>query len=185
MAHINLLPWREELRKERQRQFTVISIGSMVLAGLIVLAVHVNMAARIEAQDSRNRFLQQQITAVEKRIREIDELEAAKKRLIARMEVIQSLQSSRSEVVHLFEEVIRAVPDGVYLTGLKQSGKALSLSGMAQSNARVSAFMRRLDGSDWLANPRLEVIKAQGRGEKISSFSLRVDQVSPKKDEES
>lgn len=179
MAHINLLPWREELRKERQRQFAVVSFGSVLLMGLIVLAVHLNVAGRIEAQESRNRFLQQQIAVVDKQIKEINALEADKKRLIARMEVIQRLQSSRSEVVHLFDEIIRAVPDGVYLTALKQSGKSLSLSGMAQSNARVSAFMRNLDASEWLANPRLEVIQAKGR-DKVSSFSLRVDQVSRK-----
>ena len=179
MAHINLLPWRDELRKERQRQFAVVSLGSAVLMGLIILAVHMNMAARIESQDSRNRFLQQQIAIVDKQIMEINAFEADKKRLIARMEVIQRLQSSRSEVVHLFDEIIRAVPDGVYLTAMKQAGSTLSLQGMAQSNARVSAFMRKLDASEWMSNPRLEVIQSKGR-DKVSSFSLRVDQVSRK-----
>lgn len=180
MAGINLLPWREELRKEQQRQFAVVSFGSMVLMALIILMVHLNIGGRIDQQDSRNSFLQRQLDAVEAQIKEIEALEQEKTRLIARMEIIQRLQSSRSEVVHLFEEIIRAVPDGVYLTGLTQSGAALTLNGVAQSNARVSAFMRNLDASEWLTNPRLDVIEAQapGRDGKASRFSVRVDQVS-------
>ncbi len=181
MAHINLLPWREELRRERQRQFAVVSLGSMVLMGLIILLVHLNIGGRISAQEARNRYLDDEIQKVEKQIKEIRSLEAEKDRLLARMEIIQRLQSSRSEVVHVLDELVRTLPDGVYLTSFKQSGTKLSLSGVAQSNARVSAFMRNLDASSWLGNPRLQVIQAQGAKKGVdtgSSFSLVVDQVS-------
>lgn len=181
MAHINLLPWREELRRERQRQFAVVSLGSMVLMGLIVMLVHLNISGRIGAQEARNRYLQDEIQKVEKQIKEIRSLEAEKDRLLARMEIIQRLQSSRSEVVHVLDELVRTLPDGVYLTSLKQSGSQIALNGMAQSNARVSAFMRNLDASAWLANPRLQVIQAAGAkkgADAGSSFALSVDQIS-------
>lgn len=180
MAHINLLPWREELRREQQRQFLTIMGLSVILMGLIILAVHLRIAGMIDHQESRNRFLQGEISKVEKQIKEINQLEEDKRRLLARMEIIQQLQRNRPEVVHLFDEIARIIPDGVHLETMKQSGKNLVLNGVAQSNARVSAFMRNIEGSDWLANPRLEIIEKKGKGDQRDSsrsFVLHLSQV--------
>ncbi|MDY6978628.1 MAG: PilN domain-containing protein [Pseudomonadota bacterium] len=180
MAHINLLPWREEQRREQQRQFLTILGLSAVLMGLIILVVHLRIAGMIDHQQSRNRFLQAEITQVEKQIKEINKLEEDKKRLLARMEVIQELQRNRPEVVHLFDEIARIIPDGIHLDSLKQSGDSLVLNGVAQSNARVSAFMRNIEGSDWLADPRLEVIEKKGKKDQrdnARSFVLHLSQV--------
>lgn len=175
MARINLLPWREELRKEQQRQFLTIMGLSAVLMGLLLLAVHIQFARMISTQDSRNDFLKGHITEVETQIKEINSLAASKKRLLARMEVIQKLQSNRPEIVHLFDEIVRVLPDGVHISSLKQQGNALTINGIAQSNARVSAFMRNVDGSEWLSSPVLEVIQ---KGKNARSFVLRATQVS-------
>lgn len=175
MAHINLLPWREELRKERQRQFAVVAIGSVVLMGLIILLVHLNIGRNIDNQDSRNRFLKKQIAQVEKQISAIRNLEREKQRLLDRMDIIQRLQRNRPEVVHLFDEIARRTPDGVYLKSIKEGGSNMVLRGVAESNARVSAFMRNLDASDWFTNPRLDVIQSQAKGaERSSDFTLNV-----------
>ena len=179
MAHINLLPWREEQRKERQRQFAVVAVGSVILMALIILLVHINVAHVIDDQQSRNRYLQQQIAKVEDQIKEIRNLEKEKQRLLDRMNIIQQLQQNRPEIVHLFYEIARRVPSGVYLTSIKQTGQKLVIKGVAQSNARVSAFMRQLDASDWLTGPQLDVIQTKAKGqERSSDFTLRVQQVS-------
>lgn len=182
MAHINLLPWREERRKEQLKQFLSIMVLSVILAGLIILAVHLQFSRMINAQTSRNDFLQREITAVEKQIREINDLAKAKKRLLARMEVIQQLQRNRPGIVHLFEEMVKVMPEGVYITDLKQQGTKLTIKGVAQSNARVSAFMRNVDASDWLTKPELEVIKKDAKNTKTDSdgsrnFELRAEQI--------
>lgn len=180
MAHINLLPWREEQRREQQRQFLTVLGLSAVLMGLIILVVHLRIAGMIDHQESRNRFLQSEISKVEKQIKEINKLEEDKQRLLARMEVIQELQRNRPEVVHLFDEIARIIPDGIHLDSLKQSGDQLVLNGVAQSNARVSAFMRNIEGSDWLADPRLEIIEKKGKAnqrDSARSFVLHLSQV--------
>ena len=183
MAQINLLPWREELRKEQQRQFLTIVGLSAVLMGLIILAVHIQIAGMISNQQSRNDFLKKEITKVEKQIKEINDLEKEKKRLLSRMEVIETLQRNRPEVVHLFDEIVKVMPEGTYLNSMKQSGKSLELKGMAQSNARVSALMRNIDGSPWLGQPQLQIIqkdkKAGGADEDERSFILKAVQVKP------
>jgi len=182
MAHINLLPWREEQRKERQRQFAVVAVGSVILMVLIILLVHINVAHVIDDQQSRNRFLQKQIAKVEDQIKEIRNLEREKQRLLDRMNIIQQLQQNRPEIVHLFYEIAKRVPSGVYLTSIRQSGHNLVIQGVAQSNARVSAFMRQLNASDWLTNPQLDVIHTKAKGqERNSDFTLRVQQVSKSK----
>ena len=185
MAQINLLPWREELRKEQQRQFLTILGLSAVLMGLIVLAVHIQIAGMISNQQSRNDFLKQEITKVEKQIKEINNLAKEKKRLLSRMEVIETLQRNRPEVVHLFDEIVKVMPEGTYLSSLKQNGKALELNGMAQSNARVSALMRNIDSSPWLSQPQLQVIKKDDKkkagDEDERSFTLKAVQVSQAK----
>ena len=177
MAQINLLPWREELRKEQQRQFLTIMGLSAVLMGLIVLAVHIQVAGMINNQQSRNEYLSKEISKVEKQIKEINSLAKEKKRLLARMEVIETLQRNRPEVVHLFDEIVKVMPEGTYLKSMSQSGKSLSLNGSAQSNARVSALMRNIDASPWLGNPNLQIIRKQGKETDERNFVLRAVQI--------
>ncbi|MFP3872947.1 MAG: PilN domain-containing protein [Thiohalophilus sp.] len=186
MAHINLLPWREELRREKQRQFLTVLVLSVILMGMIILVVHLRMAAMIDHQESRNRYLQNEISKVEKQIKEIEQIEQDKERLLARMEVIQQLQRNRPEVVRLFDEILHITPDGVHLESMKQSENKLVLNGVAQSNARVSAFMRNIESSNWLKDPRLEVIQKKGKGDEQDSsrsFVLHMSQVSMDKAE--
>lgn len=180
MARINLLPWREQLRREKQRQFGFIAVGSVVLMALVVLYVHLHIDAIIEYQQSRNEHLKNEIRAVEARIKEIEELEKKKQQLIARMQVIEQLQSNRPEAVHLLEELVKAVPEGLYLAAFRQDGKTLTIEGKAESNARVSSFMRSLDASSWLAGPKLEYIQTEG-SEKTRAFRMTVTQDSPQK----
>lgn len=180
MARINLLPWREQLRKERQRQFAFVAGAAAVLAGLIVVYVHLHIGRLMDHQEARNRFLEDRIAELDRKIREIKDLERTKEQLIARMNVIQSLQRSRPQIVHVFDELVRTVPDGVYLTAAELKGTVLTLRGVAQSNARVSDYMRRLDASDWFGDPRLEVIESKaGQGRRHAVFTLRVQTTSP------
>ena len=182
MAKINLLPWRQELRKEQQRQFLTIMGLSVVLVVVAILAVHLQYARMIDLQESRNTYLKKHITEVETQIREINELAGKKERLLARMEIIQQLQRNRPEIVRLFDELVRVLPEGVHLNALKQKGRNLQMLGIAQSNARVSALMRNIDQSEWLANPQLDVIE-KGKKEGERTFSLRAMQQSKAIDE--
>ncbi len=175
MAKINLLPWRQELRKEQQRQFFTILGLSLVLVVVGILAVHLQYARLIGKQEDRNAFLTQHIRKVEAEIKEIDALAEKKDRLLARMEIIQKLQRNRPEMVRLFDELVRVLPEGVHLSKLKQTGRTLNMDGIAQSNARVSAFMRNIDESDWLADPKLQIIEV-GKKESTRKFSLHAKQ---------
>jgi type IV pilus assembly protein PilN len=176
-TRINLLPWRDMRRKEQDRQLLSIGVGAWILMGLIVFYAHLHVTGLIENQNKRNEFLNQEIKKVDEQIKEIRELQAARAALLARMRVIQQLQLDRTQVVHLFDDLVRKMPEGVYLTSLKQTGKTIVLTGNAQSNARVSALMRNLDASDWFANPDLDVINVKLKGsDRISEFTLRVNQ---------
>lgn len=176
MAKINLLPWRQEQRKEQQRQFLTIVGLVAVLVALGILAVHLQYARLIGVQESRNEYLTKHIKEVEKQIKEINQLANKKERLLARMEIIQRLQRNRPEIVRLFDEMVRILPEGVHLKSLSQKGTKLSLKGVAQSNARVSALMRNIDQSDWLTSPELGVIQT-GKGKDGSrEFSLTAKQ---------
>jgi len=178
MTRINLLPWRETLRKEKQRQFISVAVSAVVLMGMIILYIHLHIGSQIKAQTARNDYLKKEIAGVEEQIKEIKTLETEKKNLLSRMNVIQQLQGKRPEIVHVFYEIMRNVPSGIYLTSIKQTGTTLEIEGVAQSNARVSAFMRNLALTDWLEEPRLEVIKANKSkgGERTSEFKLHVKQ---------
>ena len=179
MARINLLPWREELRKEQLRQFLTITGLSALLMLAIIALVHIQIAGMIDKQIARNSYLKQEIAKVEKQIKEIDNLAKERKRLLARMEVIEQLQRNRPEIVHLFDEIAKIMPEGTYLVSLKQQGKNLILEGRAQSNARVSALMRNIEASPWLANPQLQVIKKDPKSESEErNFVLRATQIS-------
>ncbi len=177
MTRINLLPWREMRRAEQRRQFTSTMLGAViVMAGVIVL-VHINLSGQIGAQESRNSYLDQQIALVDKEIAEIKDLEQEKEKLLARMNVIQELQSRRPQIVRLFDDIPRLLPDGAYLSSIEQSGQQILMQGLAQSNSRVSSLMRNVDSSDWLQLPKLDVIENTGDKESGRSFRLRATQV--------
>lgn len=178
MTRINLLPWRELRRKEQDRQLLSIGAAAGVLMGLIVFYASLHIGALVEEQNKRNAFLDSEIKKVDAQIAEIKELKKKRDALVARMQVIQQLQSDRTQIVHVFDDLVRKLPEGMYLTNVKQTGGNLVLQGVAQSNARVSSFMRNLDTSNWFANPDLEVINVQPKGgERVSQFTLRVAQV--------
>jgi type IV pilus assembly protein PilN len=177
-THVNLLPWRDMRRKEQDRQLLTIAVGAWILMGIVIFYAHMHVSALIENQGKRNEYLNQEIASVEKEIKEIAEIKKQRADLIARMNVIYQLQSDRAQVVHLFDEMARKLPEGIYLSSLKYVGSNIALQGTAQSNARVSALMRNLSSSDWFADPELEVITVKARGsERVSDFSLKVKQV--------
>jgi type IV pilus assembly protein PilN len=179
MAHINLLPWREELRAKRQRDFLTLLGASAVFMALAMLYVHFFVNGLIDDQTARNNYLRQEIARVDKLIEEIDALEETKEKLLARMEIIQRLQTSRPEIVHLFDELVETIPEGVFLTKLEQQGAALRLTGRAESNARVSAYMRNIDTSPWIGDPDLKLIENKEKTETgLSHFELRAKQLS-------
>ncbi|UCC55813.1 MAG: PilN domain-containing protein [Gammaproteobacteria bacterium] len=174
MAKINLLPWREELRKRKQQEFAFMSGGAAVIAGLVVLLAHLHVDGMIKDQQERNAFLEKEIEILDQRIGRIKELEKLKADLLARMNVIQELQRSRPESVHLMDEVVRTLPDGVYLSKFAQRGKGLLMNGVAQSNARVSDYMRNIDSSDWLSDPKLDQIRTtEEERRRLANFQLQ------------
>ncbi len=188
MPHINLLPWREELRQQRNKEFGLTAAVGVVIMAAVVAVVHLHFKSRIMHQNDRNGFLEANIAILDKRIKEIQRLDDEKERLLARMQIIQRLQSSRPEVVHLFDELVQTLPEGVYFTRIQQKGRVLNIHGVAQSNARVSSLMRQLDSSDWLENPTLLQITAEVReaskqqqGVRMSNFQLNVSQEDPAK----
>jgi type IV pilus assembly protein PilN len=180
MAKINLLPWREERRKQRQQEFYVLLGMTAGAAVLVVLAAMWFIGTQIDAQNDRNTTLEREITALDAQIKEIEELDRQRDRLIARKEIIEQLQATRSQMVHLFDELVRTLPEGVQLGAIKQGGTTLTLDGAAQSNARVSAYMRNLDASPWLKNSEIVKIEAKNVDKAVPYvFSLRVDLESP------
>lgn len=183
MPRINLLPWREEERKKRQRDFLIATGAAFVAAVAVVGLTMLAYGRMIDHQNARNARLKAEIVELDKSIKEIDGLEAQKARLLARMEIIEQLQKSRPEIVHLFDEITRQLPEGVYLTSMRQRGLAVEVSGVAQSSTRVSALMRRIDGSEWLAEPNVEQIQTTERGPaRQSTFTVTLKQIS--KDDE-
>lgn len=173
MPSINLLPWRAELRKRRQKEFLIGLGGAVGLAVLIALAAHFTVSTMIDAQQAKNELIKSEIALLDKQIEEIIALEEQKARMVARMQVIEKLQKSRPEVVKLFDDMVRTLPEGVYLTGVKQSDRRLEFNGVAQSSTRVSAFMRNIDASEVLAKPDLKVIEtgAPGSGSRFTLFA--------------
>jgi type IV pilus assembly protein PilN len=176
MPRINLLPWREAERKRRRQEFIFASVGALLAAGVLTLVVNWQFDAAISNQNERNQVLKNEIATLDKEITEILGLEQQKQRLLARMQVIEQLQRSRPEVVHLFDQLVRTVPDGVYLTAVKQTGKRVQLNGMAQSSTRVSSYMRNIDASEWMADPALEVVETKGSSAAGAQFTLYANQ---------
>ena len=164
MPRINLLPWREAERKKRQRDFGVALAGGFAAAALCILGTIFVYSQMIDNQEQRNERLTEEIANLEKSIEEIDGLERQKERLLARMEIIEQLQRSRPEIVHLFDEIARQMPEGVYLTGMKQTGSKVEVRGVAQSSTRVSALMRQVDSSDWMSDPEVERVETTTAG---------------------
>lgn len=180
MTRINLLPWREELRQERQKEFVSFTSLAVVLMLTILGAIHFQISNVIDYHNSRNTLIQNEINLVTSQITEISELQKVRKSLVERMDVIQDLQSSRPSIVHLFSELVSTVPNGVYLKELKQEEGSISIKGIAESNTRVSAYMRKLNKSEWLKDPDLEIITiTDQKVRRVSSFTLTVKQTSP------
>lgn len=175
---INLLPWRDEARQRKTREFlTQLGLCAM-LAALAILYVVYNVQSQIDYQNRRNDFLTTEIDRLKVELEEIKELESTKAKLLSRMEIIQQLQTSRPQIVHLFHELAFTLPDGVSLTSIEQNQNSITLQGKAESNTRVSAYMRNLDDSEWLSDPRLEVIESK-QGENTSRFKLHLKQTHP------
>jgi type IV pilus assembly protein PilN len=185
MPRINLLPWREQQRRERKLAFYVALGVAAGAAAVVAFAAYLMLGAMIDAQDQRNERLKGEIKVLDKQIEEINDLEAQKQRFIARMQIIEKLQRSRPEVVHLFDELVKAMPDGTYLTSIKETGTKLKFEGIAQSSTRVSTLMRNISASQWLRNPELEVVETAKDNTGGSHFVLDATQVSVAADEES
>jgi type IV pilus assembly protein PilN len=185
MARINLLPWREERRKQRQQEFyAILGVVAAAAAGIVVL-VTMFLQSQIDLQTERNGRLKQEITVLDGRIKKIEELDKTRSRLLQRKAIIEELQASRSQMVHLFDELVRTIPDGVRLNSIKQSGSVLTLEGSAQSNARVSAYMRSLDASPWMRDPDLQIVKADDENADARyDFILRITLQNPNAAEE-
>lgn len=193
MPNVNLLPWREKLKKEREARFGIAVGAGLAVAGLIMLGVHLYMQSLISYQQSRNGYLDSEIKLMEQKIKEIEQLEEKKQRLIERMNVIQELETSRPRIVHLFDELVLQAPDGVYFTNMEQKGEQVTLEGYAQSDARVSSLMKAIERSEWMKNPTIIEIVREARKnsdsrnkqkQTVSTFKLKFNQAAPKATEE-
>lgn len=181
---INLLPHREMRRAQQQKAFVALMFGALLAGAAVVLAGQLALAQREEVQESRNALLKSEIAKLEAQIQEIARLKEETNNLLARKKVVEDLQSNRSESVRLFYEMARLIPDGLYLRSLKQTGNQIELNGYAQSSARVSTFMRNLEGSGWFETPQLIEVKAASVGNlRVQEFSLKVSQTTPKVEE--
>ena len=187
MPQINLLPWRDELRKRREKEFIITAVIAALMMGGVVLGVHLHYESRIAYQTQRNSFIETEIAGLDKKLKEIENLKKERDSLIARTKVIQDLQAGRPEIVHVFDELVTTLPEGVYYTQVTQKGRKLSLQGVAQSNARVSSLMRSLETSTYFDNPDLKVITTKQEKDasgRLSTFNLNVSQTVQKKEGE-
>ncbi|RLB63008.1 MAG: pilus assembly protein PilN [Deltaproteobacteria bacterium] len=188
MPRINLLPWRDEQRTERRNQFFATMGAAAALAALLILIGNLTFGSIIGHQQDRNQLLQSEIDLLNIKIEEILDLEDQKERLLARMEIIEQLQRSRPSIVHIFEELVTALPDGVFLTKIKQNNTRLEIVGTAESNTRVSALMRNIDKSEWLSSPDLEVVEVKtsstGSGRRASEFTVYAKTLASKKSDQ-
>jgi type IV pilus assembly protein PilN len=179
MPSINLLPWRQALRQRRRKEFLIGVVAAVVLAGIVTVIAHLTVSSMIDAQNLRNELLKAEISELDKAIEQINALDEQKQRMIARMEVIDTLQASRPEVVKLFDQIVSTLPEGVYLTSVKQAGKKIEFNGVAQSSTRVSAFMRNIDASESLSSPELKVIQTGSAAGPGAEFTLFASQRAP------
>lgn len=180
MAQINLLPWREELRQEKKKEFLVQLLGFCMLVALCCFVWVQAMDTSIESQQYRNSVLDKEISLLKKQVAEIKELKKQRKELEARMKVIQDLEGKRSIIVRYFDELTRSIPDGVYLISLKRAGSVISIEGVSESNQRIASLMRNLNQSDWFSNPNLRSVVAEPvAGEQAQKFNMSVMAVLP------
>ena len=179
MPRINLIPWREAERKRKRQEFGVGALGALVAAGAIAFLINLQMGAAIDNQNERNQYLNDEIAKLDKQITEILALEQQKQRLRARIQVIEQLERSRTEIVHVFDQLVRTIPDGVNLTSLKQSDRKLQLKGVAQSSTRVASYMRNIEASEWLTDPSLDILETKDAGDGGSEFTLNAVQENP------
>lgn len=181
MARVNLLPWRAELRRQQRIQFFILLGIAFAVAAAAVGAVQLYYEQKISFQEQRNKFLEGEIVKLDKKIEEIKSLEEEKQRLVQRIEAIQTLETNRPLEVKLFDELVNVLPDGVFLRDIEQKATAITVKGTAQSQSRVSNFMRNVETSKVLTNPKLEVVQTVTKeGERLSDFTLKVEQVVPK-----
>jgi len=185
MIYINLLPWRERRRAERQKKFySMAAVAALVGVGL-VFAGYTYMNMLIESQESRNQTLQTEIRTLDRQIARIQELDRQRQAVIDRIEVIQTLQASRPEAVHLFDQMVRTLPEGTFFRELRQEGERIRLVGRAESNARISALMRRVDSSPWLKDSTLQIIETRQEGPlQVRDFRLEATQTRPAANQE-
>ncbi|GGC91483.1 PilN domain-containing protein [Halopseudomonas salina] len=181
MARINLLPWREQLREERKKEFMTVLVLIIIFAGGLVFLGDRFLNGKIDHQNARNEFLQKEITLLEARIKEIEQLQARRTQLLDRMKIIQDLQGNRPIIVRVFDELARTLPDGVHFDSLGMQGPTISIKGRAESNSRVSNLMRQMDASDWLTSPNLTAVRAVTSGglDQANVFELSVKQTEP------
>ena len=185
MANINLLPWREELRRERNKVTVVICAVMAIVAGIIVYSGKLYVDSLISHQHARNGFLQSEINGLSKVIKEIEDIKLKRDALRARVNVIQDLQQNRAQIVHVFDDLVTKLPEGVFYENVSKSGSSLIIEGKAQSNNRVSSFMRSLDASEWFDGASLKVVDVQDQnGVSISEFSLEVNEQAQSNDGE-
>jgi type IV pilus assembly protein PilN len=184
MAHINLLPWRAERRKQREREFFM-QLGAAFVAALLVLLLWVFwMNLRIDNQNERNTYLQGEIKQLDERIAKIKDLEKVRQRLLARKQIIEQLQANRSQMVHLFDELVKTIPASARLTSMKQKADSMVLYGVAQSNASVAEYMRNLDASPWMGNADLDKTEIKYRAGRMPyTFGLNVKLSQPSQEE--
>lgn len=184
MARINLLPWREQLREERKQRFLVALGGTLAIAAGLVFLAGQYLDGAIGQQSARNDFIKKEIAVLDERIKAIKELKERRAQLLERMKIIQDLQGNRPVIGHVFDQLVRTLPDGVYFTELTRAEKIISITGAAESNNRVSGLMRNLDASEWLVNPVLTEVKAVTAGaiDQANVFQLTVQQTQPGED---
>ncbi len=183
MSRINLLPWRETQRQERQRNFLVLMVVVAVAAAGAVFAVNQWVGGIVDAQEARNNFLRAEIRALDRQIAEIEDLERTRDGLISRKNVIERLQENRSLMVHLFNQIAQTVPEGITLNSVRQTGSDLTIIGTTESETRVSEYMRRIERADWLRNPELRIIQVEARDARPDQpfrFELRAQIGSPR-----
>lgn len=175
MAKINLLPWREAYRKEKKEQFLIIIAGVVLFSGLLAYLWIVSVESSIENQQARNHLLEKEIANFDKQVKEIADLKKIRDDLLARIKIIQDLQGTRPLIVRYFDEFVRSIPDGVFITALSSQGRVLSIEGVAESYNRVATLMRNLDASDWFAKSALtSVVAIPKEGEQAQMFKMTV-----------
>lgn len=180
MIYINLLPWREKAREQRRKEFFAASGGAAVVGVLLAFAAYSFMGSLIDHQESRNQMLEREIRELDRKIARIRDLDEQREALIARMDVIQSLQARRPEAVHLFDQLVETLPDGTYLNEVEQDGENVRLVGRSESNTRISTLMRRIDASPWLGSSSLQIIETREEGRlQVRDFRLDATQTRP------